>query len=167
MVGPPLQQTGRPAVGPHEQPATKASGVMGSSREEGSRNRETACHHWGLGPQIGDRWRKYRGRFRRVLGCSYKGSIPALPRPAQGFTEQKESSRLAFFWPCRYYLMTKIQPVIVSEFPGWPGPAECPQKQLSNPAWAQAAQPIQPVPDRGCTRADHPPPGGRSDGGSP
>lgn len=77
---------------------------MGTSREGGSRKREITCHNWGFGPQLGDRSPKYRGRFREVLACSYKGSIPALPRPAQGFTEQKESSTSAILQAVFYYL---------------------------------------------------------------
>ena len=77
---------------------------MGTSREGGPRKRETTCHNWGFGPQLGDRSPKYRGRFREVLGCSYKGSIPALPRPAQGFTEQKESSTSTILRAVFYYL---------------------------------------------------------------
>jgi hypothetical protein len=38
------------------------------------------------------------------LACSYKGSIPALPRPAQGFTEQKESSTSTILRAVFYYL---------------------------------------------------------------
>ncbi len=88
--------------------------VHGHQWERGPRNRETACHNWSFGPQIGDRWRKYRGRFQGVLGLSYKGSIPALPRPALGFTEQKESSRSAIFERDRYYLSRQSCPARIS-----------------------------------------------------
>ena len=77
---------------------------MGTSREGGPRKRETTYRNWGFGPQLGDRSPKYRGRFQEVLACSYKGSIPALPRPAQGFTEQKESSTSAILEAVFYYL---------------------------------------------------------------
>ena len=47
-------------------------------------NRETNCHDWGLGPQIGDRSAQYRGRNQANSGVSYKGSIREIPRPALG-----------------------------------------------------------------------------------
>jgi hypothetical protein len=52
---------------------------MGSSWEGSTAaangNRETDCHNWGFGPQIGDRSVQYRSHIQANSGLSYKGSI--------------------------------------------------------------------------------------------
>jgi hypothetical protein len=71
---------------------------MGASRWEiDSAKAEIALPDWRLGPQIGDRWRKYKSEFQALRHLSYKGSIRG--RPCRGLSSHggKESAKFHRF----------------------------------------------------------------------
>ena len=86
--------------------------AMGSSWEGSTAtangNRETDCHNWGFGPQIGDRSVQYRSHIQANSGLSYKGSIRRVGRPPLGsevlLATLQNSDLRDFFYSLFFYL---------------------------------------------------------------